>query len=204
MAFHLCVLSPLAKIFQPLFYVGTEAVTTSDLMRDPERIFKHEPFSVVVERSQGSIRFTHGIPKLVSDETLALYLSGGETGEWKQETDFTGIAQLPLSPEATGVIMAALTGQGALELAENAHHAAKQALDAAKLISESRVLRQVRHVYALLKKQREQNKEDKRGDAPPTPTEYLCAYVLAAEEAKKSDETKKITEQFKNLMSHIA
>jgi len=205
MAFHVAVLSPYAKIFQPRFKVGAEVLTTDDLMRNPDRIHVEEPFTVTVDRSIGSETFVYGVPRIITDETLAQYLTGGPQGEWKQETDHTGLALLPLSPESTGLMLAALTREGgARDLAERAATDATAALEAARLMSHERVMRQVRAVYKLLKRQREQNAEDKKGDAPPTPVEYLCAYVLAAEEGKKSDETKRITEQFKTLMAQIA
>lgn len=220
------VFSPLAKIFQPRFEVSEEwdeeerkekaiqlgvgnvpkfktyFLTTRDLMKDPARIFKEEKFSVVVERSVGAVKFVYGQPRNLNDPDLTLWLSGGKNGDLSAETDYSGLAEIPLEQDAIGTLVAQLGGMETTNQDTLKEQVAASRLRA-KEISNTRVDRQIRNVVNFLKRQREVNKEEARGNYTPSPVEFLCAYYMSAEDAKNEEQLKEINDKFAAMMETI-
>jgi hypothetical protein len=197
---------PLAKIFQPSFEVkkedgSIEVVTTHMLMKNPERIRTPEKFSVLVARSCGDVKFWYGEPRYISDVDLDAYLSGGPDGDWKQETDFSGLVQVPMDGDSMGELMAQVAAGG--KTSESLESRVKKSQSIAKDISEKRVMRQIRSTLGHLKKERERLQEEGKGAYVPSPVEFLCTYALASEETQNADELAKITESFNSLMNKV-
>ena len=197
---------PMAKIFQPRFEVknpdGTfEIVTTAMLMRDPERIRKEEKFSILIERSIGDVKFWYGEPRYLANSDLVAYATGGIDGDFKQETDFSGLVEVPLDGDTMGELMAQIAGGQAAEGSLTSRIKGSQQI--AREISEKRVMRQIRTTLQRLKKERERLQEEGKGNYTPSPVEFLCTYALASEETTTTEELKKITDSFNELMSKV-
>ena len=197
---------PLAKIFQPRFEVkkedGTfEVVTTSDLMKNPERIHKEEKFSILVERSCGDIKFWCGEPRYLSDSDLVGFLTGGPAGDWKQDTDFSGLTEVQMNGDTMGELMAQIAG--GQPAAKSLESRIRVSQSEAKKISEARVYRMIKLMLSRLKKERERLKEEGKGSYVPSSVEFLCTYAMATEEAQNVDEMKRITDSFNDLMAKV-
>lgn len=204
-------LSPLAKIFQRHLQ--------EDLMKDPERIYKPENFRIIAEKPSGDVHLIFGKPMQIAqrpgrekDEAVVdviNWLTGGPNGDLCRETDYTGVVAMPLDVDIIGSL-ATIVGVGlenpeAIEKEQKKQ--AKQvkteltlAMEKAKAISETRVMRAIRATHDNLKKQYEINRQNGLGAYQPSTTEFLCCYALAAEQAKRSEDRKRITEQFAKLM----
>lgn len=186
----ICIaMSPLTKIFLPEWH--------EILMKDPMRVFTEEEFPIRIPRSAGDVHFRYNAPKQLTERNMLIWVSGGETGEENQETDWTGIVQLPLTDDDTGLLFATMT-----KPAKDLMSKIEEAKGVAKTRSEARVMRQIRFVHNNLKKQYQVNQEAGATAYAPSTTEFLCAYVLSAEENKRSEDLKKITETFRNLMTN--
>lgn len=186
----ICIpMSPLTKIFLPEWH--------EILMKDPTRVFTEEEFPIRVPRSAGDVHFRTNIPKQINERNLLLWITGGEAGDENQETDWTGIVQLPLTEEDTGLVFATMTkpAKDLMSKIEDAKRIAKER-------SQARVMRQIRFVHGNLKKQYQVNQEAGAHAYAPSTTEFLCAYVLSAEENKRTEDLKKITDTFRNLMTN--
>lgn len=222
------VFSPLAKIFQPRFEVfvpwtteereretrrvgegnlpshKTVLMTTSDLLKDPARIYTEEDFTVTVPRPVGDVKFVRGRPREIATPELRAFLGGGPEGDYIQETDFSGLAEIAMQADDLGTMAAIMGGTATPEdTAARLRFQVRSAQESAAMISHKRVDRQIRRVVQILKVQREKNKEDKRGNYEPSSVEYLCAYYLSAEDAKNDAEKREVSEKFQEMMSRI-
>lgn len=207
------LLSPLAKIFQPEFTVthregggigfgkvkSYETVTARDLMADPERVFKEEEFSVKIYRSVGDLLFRYNVPRIFADPNVAVWLSGGDRGDLTEETNQFGIVKIPLDPELEGAMQFHVANNKEVKDRDVAS-ALEEARSIAKKLSHDRVIRAIRKVRHCNIEQMKLDKEAGRGSYMPSPTEYLCAYVLSAEESKTAEERKRLTETYRSLM----
>jgi hypothetical protein len=167
------------------------------LMKDPIRVFTEEDFAIRVPRSAGDVHFRFNTPKQVTERNMLNWIAGGESGEESQETDWTGIVALPLTEDDTGLLFATMT-----KPAKDLMSKINDAKELAKERSQARVMRQIRFVHGNLKKQYQTNQEQGANAYSPSITEFLCAYVLSAEENKRSEDLKKITDTFKALMTN--
>jgi len=199
---YLVTMSPLAKVFQPRLQ--------KELMEKPDRIWKKEEFNVIVRRMCGLDEiFISGKPKAVEDPNLIHWLSGGTEGNLCQETDNSGIVILNVSFDAIGALhdMIAMTTLPKTEQEKEVRKVnkdirgqIKDAYEAARKLSEERVMREIRRVHECLKRQYEINSEAGMGKYQPSLSEFLCAYVLKKEEAETIERQKEITSQFSKLM----
>ncbi len=206
--YYVC-LSPLAKIFQPEFTVVIpgekgepatyETVTRAMLLKNPDRIHKKEQFSIKVERSVGTLIFKHGIPRVIVDPNIANWISGGPDGKRMQETDCYGIVKLPLTVEIEGAV-GYFVNKGQ-QPPNELQQAFDEAQRTAEEMSNERVMGAIRMIHSSVKEQMRLNKEAGLGMPEPSAVEFLCAYVLAAEEAKSSKERKKVTDKFTEMMN---
>lgn len=215
----ICVTTtPLAKIFQKQFYVDSgkfelievngkevkrkifETVTQMDLIKDPTRIFKPEKFSVTIDRPSGAITFWSSVPRYIADPDLRMFLTGGEDGQLKQETEFSGVVQMPMEVDGVGALMGMVTGTTA---AEDIKAEMEQGLGLAVIMSKARVMNQVRNIFTKYKRQLEKNKEQALGAYQPSPEEFLCMYVLDGEEKAKNEDMKDAQERIQSMLANI-
>jgi hypothetical protein len=198
----LIALCPLAKIFQKKFQVHgaeIENLSISDLMENPERIFKEEEFTIRVVRSCGDVVFRYDQPKQIIDPDLRNWLCGGEDGEQSPETDNTGIVKLPFDQETDDQIRFYMA-KGKLPPKAIAE-AISEARAQAQALSSKRVMKAVERVHNALKRQYQLNEEQKLGAYQPSATEFLCAYLMKTSEQTEATRRKSVTESFRNLMS---
>lgn len=197
----LIALCPLAKIFQRRFSIKDEpkTYTVDDLLAEPDRVFKEENFTMSINRSAGDIAFTYGAPRQIVDPNLALWLSGGEDGTQSDDTDHTGIVQMPFD-QATDEALRWYIAQGKA-LPPDLNDVIVSAREKAKELSKFRVMRQIHRVHSALKRQYALNEEQKLGAYQPSPTEFLSAYVLSSSEIQTAQKRSEITNAFKELMS---
>jgi len=196
-------LCPLAKIFLPYFHVydgkdfnrPVETVTTSQLMKNPDRIYKEEFFSIAVKREVGGLNFIYNIPRQIPDTLIRNWLSNPNV----QETDCYGIVEMPLDQEAQAAMAYYVTNSRNPDklLMEQVAAAREQA----KTASLERVLGNIRRVNHAMRRQYELNEEQKLGDFIPSPVEYLCAYALAEEQTRSAAEEQAVKDKFKMLMA---
>lgn len=177
--------SPLVKIFVPYYEVyengKTKIVKQADLQDNFDLLFKEERFSFLVPRSSCDQRFIFGEPRNIADADLAQWLTGGESGEHNKETEWTGLAHLQMDPDVIGQMMAAAAmGQSSSGL----EAPMQSAREKAKLVSEARIMRQVRRVYENYVNQVSLNKEQSLGAPNFSVTEYLCSKLLKRETAE--------------------
>lgn len=220
--------SPVAKIFQRGFVPGMKPEEENRwfrvLKRDPMRIFKEEPFEVIVQRPSGTIRLDYGKPKQIfgkeeSEAKLIVeWLTGGPNGDRCLETDCYGIV-----PFEVGVdVLSMVTGMGELQAmaaegGEKAERAERRRLqlndlvqpkimkaqEDAKKLAHERVMRQVRTIYRNLMDQYEKNRQQGVGLYTPSPVEYLCAYVLRDEIRKAEEAERELNTQFQEIMRDV-
>ena len=202
-------MSPLAKIFQPFFYVyeqkngklvEKEKITQEELMENPDRIWVDEPFSITVSRSSGDLQFISGQHKFIGDQLLRFWLSGGAPGDQMQETDQYGIVQMPIDPDVQGAMTYYMSNPNA-KMDKSLTDSVKDAQELAKKLSTDRVMRSVTQVYTAMMKQYQLNDENKQGRYQPSPTEFLCAYAMKSERENDINKRKKIADQFSALLS---
>jgi hypothetical protein len=212
--YHVICLSPLAKIFQPAYH--------KQLMKNPDLVYDAKmQFDVIASKPSGDITLPYNkvidLTKFFGRSTnedrkiidCFNWLTGGEDGMLSRETDKTGCVLAPVDLEMTEMAI-----EYTQLLAEDPEAAEKfkksmmskktktvSAMDKAREISNNRVMRTVHTVYDNLKKQQQLNRENNLGSYIPSPSEFLCAWILKAEETKTADERKRVTESFAELMS---
>lgn len=194
---------PIARIFMPQHQ--------GELMKNPGKIREGKGlnFPVVIEKSSGAFSLPFGKPKIIHDENLYNFITGGTEGLHQRETDWSGIVPLNVSLDVVEATTALITNYvddpaGAakeqrriqLEMQE----ANKTALDKARALSEFRVMRAVRWAHECLIKQYALNKENGLGVYTPSPTEFLSTYVLSDESTKSSEDRKVMNDKFAELM----
>lgn len=171
-----------------------------ELMRNPAMLFDTcKPFSFLVSTSRRDHRFRSDQPSFITDANLIAWLCGGLDGMQCQETDWTGLIKLDLDAAQHGSMLAAIAG--VRNVGEDIQSAIDQAKNQARLLSKERVMRQIRAVNSAMLKQYEINKQDGKGLYTPSPTEYLCAYVLAEEQQKNTAAKQELTKKFSELMT---
>ena len=175
-----------------------EVLTPEALAKTPERILVDEDFTFEVNRSLGDVPFRFGVPRILRDVDLIRWLSGGEDGAEVSETDHTGIVQMKLPDEVESAIQYYSTR--GLPMPEEIAKERDLAFQTAKDLSRTRVMRAVYAVHARLKEQYRSNKERNLGLYEPSPTEYLAAWVLNAEETRSYNDKKQLLESFNELI----
>lgn len=194
-------LSPLTKIFQSRFH--------DELKRNPENVFKEDPFTIIVDKPSGAFHLDFKKPKQLQDAALINWLTGGKDGTMCRETDYTGIIYAPVQDD----MLEALTALTGLYVEDPDKAKIKQEaitkdigkkyarqIKAARALSDSRVMRQIKTIHTNLQKQFALNKENNLGAYIPSTVEFLCTYVLSAELDKDTAETSKLTKEFARLM----
>jgi hypothetical protein len=192
--------SPLVKCFLPQYEVLEEGkepriVYQKDLKENPELVRKVERFRFAVPRPVGAQIFVYGEPREISDKNLIQWLVGGENNA-EQETQWTGLVGVQMSAELQGAMMAVVAAggnPGDIKASMN------EAIEKARVISERRVMSQIKFIYQNYQDQLQLNKELKQGDFQFSTTEFLCHYVLD-DEIKKRD---KANEKANALMSQF-
>ncbi len=199
----------MVKMFQKTMIVSSqdpkiphEVLTRADIMKKPERLKVEEQFTITIERGLGDIHFRSGIPRQISDITLAWWLSGGPDGKEVQESDWTGIVMIPVDEDVTQAI--AFYTARKLKPDNRVQEAMTSAIDVARKNSNERTLRAIRGLYNGLQAQYKINKEQGGGLHEPSPVEFLAAYILASEEAKRMDDKSELVEQFSALMKKVS
>lgn len=188
--------SPLAKIFAPECH--------DELMRDPELVFKplaEHPFSLIINTSCSSWIFKGGEARDIQDSHLAWYFSGGNDGQQNQETDWTGIVQMPL--ESTSIVELLNYARAGKTIPAKLAEETANAETNAQLRSKNRVMNMIKRCYTHLQNQYQKNKEDNKGEYVPSATEFLCGYVLAQELESNHAAKKALTSKFSELMKNI-
>lgn len=194
---------PIARIFMPQHQ--RELMAHPDKIRDAKGL----TFNVVIEKSSGAFSLPFGKPKLVHDENLYNFITGGSEGLHQRETDWSGIVPLNVSLDLVEATTALITNyvddaEGAAKeqrrIQKEMQEANRTALDKARALSEFRVMRAVRWAHDCLTKQYALNKENGLGVYTPSPTEFLSTYVLSAEQSKSSEERKELNNKFAELM----
>jgi hypothetical protein len=180
----------LTKIFVPELQ--------NDLLKDPARVHSEEPFTFKIRTSKRDYVFEYNSPRYEHDEILFNWLTGGNDGLQNQETNWTGLVNLDLDSVQNGQILAAVAGISKIN--SNTQKDIEEAKIKAALLSEQRVMQQIRNVHKCMLLQFEANREQAKEIYSPSATEYLCAYVLADEQKKNTEEKKKIQETFADLM----
>lgn len=211
--YHVVCLSPLAKIFQRRYH--------NELMKNPMAVFDAKAkFDIVADKPSGNlvlpyaqvVDLTKYFGRSTNEDRKIIdcfnWLTGGENGDLSRETNKTGCVIAPVDLEM--VDMAIQYTQLQSEDEEAAEKFKKKMLTKgglnaggmkkAREMSDRRVMEAVRTVYENMKKQKQLNKESGLGDYVPSPTEFLCAYVLSAEEKKTAKDREEITKQFAELM----
>jgi hypothetical protein len=182
---------PLSKIFnkemQPL------------LMKDPTRVFKDEPFSVIVSTSRKDYRFEYMGPSYQTDALLLNYFLGGDDGMQNQETDWTGLVKLDLDTIQNGAILGAVAGVTKID--SSMQDSIEACKEKAKILSNERVMRQIRSINSNMLKQYQLNKTEGKEAYMPSATEFLAAFVLADEQKKNTEERQEITAKFAELLN---
>jgi len=194
----LVVTCPIAQIFQERYH--------DRLIEHPEHIYMDEyeedgkmikPQIVVNTSSMGPLSFTLGQPfpiggKKGTDKSLDIlaisnWLSGGEDGGRNNETDCYGIADLGMDDAAASALIEALmtagmTGEKANFSSLNAdvQKRMKVSMERAKVVSQERVMRQVRDIHRNYEAQK-QACEANNQTYSPSKCEWLCRYVLKTE-----------------------
>lgn len=201
--------SPLAKIFQRRFRVREKAkggdivesvVTVQDLLRDRERVYKEEVFSVPFKSVTGDIIFWSGIPSIIQDQDKINAMSGAFGGVRAQETDALGIVKLPVDENILSGMFALFGGGGSPDIQK----AVKEALAKAKVLSHERCLAAARRVYDRMITQRAQIEEaGGKQKFTPSPTEMLCTFVLEKEASQEVAQRQKTTEDFESMIERI-
>jgi hypothetical protein len=195
-------MSPLAKVFMPQYQ--------KELMANPSKVREtKQSFQIMVDKSSGAFAIPFGKPKIIHDENLYNFITGGKEGLHQRETDWSGIVPLEVSMDVVEATTALITNYvddpaGAakeqIRIQKEMKAANESALARAKELSEFRVMRAVRWAHECLVKQYALNKENGLGVYTPSPTEFLCTYVLSEEQAKGTEERKVITDKFQELM----
>lgn len=195
--------SPLSKLFLPEW--------EERLLENQELIFKEdEQFKFNVARPAGAIENVHySVPFRVDDYLRAnkqlrdakdalnvmYYLTGGAEGTQSQETDWTGIVELPsvsgsdrdMSVVQHAVMQAQMSGdpcriQAAKLRMDNLMNKSwedtQEAMKRARKIADERVIRQLKTTHINLMNQYKHNKDDGKGIYAPSSTEHFGAYVL--------------------------
>lgn len=197
--------SPLAKIFQPRFRVrdknGVETVVKREqLLSDPSRVFKAEPFSVQFVTTLGPIEFWSGIPKPIQDESQKRVILGNADIFESAETDDTGIVALDLEMDALSTIFSVAAGgtsdKGIKEMMAKAMAKATEA-------SNARCMEQCRRVYRNMRSQMQMIEESGQGRYIPSTAERLVAYVLEKEMSQEVANQRKQEQDFLDTMARI-
>lgn len=201
--------SPLAKIFQRRFRVREKAksgdvvesvITVQDLLKNKERIYKDEVFSVPFKSVTGDIIFWSGIPSIIQDQDKINTISGAFGGVRAQETDALGIVKLPVDENILSGMFALFGGGGSPDIQK----AVKEALAKAKFLSHERCLNAARRVYERMVTQRQQIDEaGGKQKFVPSPTEMLCTYVLEKEASQEVAQREQTAKDFESMIERI-
>ncbi len=194
---------PIARIFMPQHQ--------RELMANPGKIreTKGLSFNVVIDKTSGAFSLPFGKPKIVHDENLYNFITGGTEGLHQRETDWSGIVPLNVSLDIVEATTALITNyvddpdgmaKEQKRIQKEMEAANKTALEKARALSEFRVMRAVRWAHECLMKQYALNKENGMGTYTPSPTEFLSTYVLSDESSKSSEERKQLNDKFAELM----
>lgn len=179
------IFSPLVKIFVPYHEAEidgkTRIVTLQDLIDDFSLVKQDYKFWLTVPRSAGDIKFAYKAPKFIKDLDMLEWLTGGPQGEFKNETDWTGCVQVDMPQEDLGEVLASVAGGG--KTSGELSNSLSKSVQKASILSNKRVMRQVRMVWNNYMAQVKANKEVNLGNPTFSPTEYLCSKILADEVA---------------------
>jgi hypothetical protein len=221
--------TPLVKIFLPYFWVpdldakGVQKkdkegnpleirVTCNQMLKDPERILRDEPFRFHVPRSVGAFGMHFKRPTNVTDNNLVMWLTGDDIGQQidptftiSTETDAYGVALIPLRPDVQGALVTSLATGGAdtADLFAKEREQALQAHEKAVRISKHRAERAAKHMVRTFRDQRQKDKEAGRGHYVPSPAEYLAAYYLAEQETEEAQQMQAVVTRFNDMMDKI-
>jgi hypothetical protein len=183
---------PLSRIFVQEYQ--------QELMKNPTAIFEEgKAFRFLLSTSRRDHLFRSDQPSYITDANLCNWLLGGDDGMQCQETDWTGLIKLDIDAVQNGSILAAIAG--VREVGDDIKVAIDIAKENAKVLSRARVMRQIRAVNTSMLKQYEINKQDGKGLYTPSSTEFLCAFVLAEEQQKNSQDKQELCKKFADLMS---
>lgn len=183
----------LTKIFVPQLQ--------TKYIKNPELIHKEESFSFIVTTSRRDYKFEYKIPKYETSPDLLNWFLGGENGLECQETLWTGLVKIDIDSETNARVLQAVTGIGKTKLDSDMEKVIAHKKELALKLAQERVMTQIRAINEALRKQYETNKTNGLAPYTPSATEYLCAYVLADEQQKDSEEKKMMTKKFADLMS---
>lgn len=183
-------MAKLTKIFVPELQ--------HEFMRNPASIHDDTPFSFTMVTSRRDYRFEYNSPKFETDPLLLNWLLGGDDGLQNQETAWSGLVALDLDAITNGKLLGAVAGMSKID--KSANIIIEETKEKAKKLAEDRVMRQIRAINSNLKKQYEINRTNNESPYTPSPTEFLCAYVLAEEQKQDTASKKEITDMFAEMM----
>lgn len=181
----------LSRIFVPEYQ--------QDLMRNPKKVFDDVPFKFTLNAPRRDYIFDSSKPQLMTDEVLLDWLLGGEDGNLSQETDWTGLVKIDLNAMQNAQILAAVSGMS--EIGKDTKASIEDAKKIAKKLSKERVMKTIRQQNAHMLKQFHIMKENNQSPYQPSPTEFLCAFVLGDEQKKNATEKQELCNTFADLMT---
>lgn len=177
------IFSPISKIFVPYHEAEIDGkmriVTLQDMIDDFSLVKADYKFWLTVPRSAGDLKFCYKAPKFIKDLDVLEWLTGGPSGEFRAETDWTGCVQVDMPQEDLGEVLASIAG-GSRASSELSGSLAKS-VQKASMLANARVMRQVRLVWRNYLSQVNANKEANLGNPTFSPTEFLCSKILADE-----------------------
>lgn len=171
----------------------------NELMKSPKSVFDDVPFKFNLSSSRRDYFFDSTKPQMLTDPLLLDWLLGGDDGNLSQETDWTGLVKIDMTATQNAQILAAISGMSDLDKSTKNH--INTAKEKAKELSKTRVMRQIRQQHDHMMKQYKIMKEKNEQPYQPSPTEFLCAFVLADEQKKTAEERQELASSFVDLMS---
>ena len=181
---------PLTKIFVPEMQ--------KELLNNPSRVFAEEKFSFVVNTSRRDYRYDYSQPTFETNALLLNWLLGGDDGMQCQETDWTGMVKIDLDAMQNGAVLSAIAGMSKID--NSVQQSIEDAKVRAAILSQERVMKQIRSINGNMLKQYEINRQEGKSPYAPSATEYLCAFVLADEQKKNSADRQEIANKFAELL----
>lgn len=201
-------LAPEAKIFQEHLQ--------DELLDDPKKIFLPTSCQLFLKTPSMVIPFQWGRPRLIagppnSEKELDLiglvrWITGGKDGSQCQETDWTGLVEMPFGTDfLSDAAEAAIVGKKGEDIAKSISKTIESnmtdALAKAKEISRNRTMRHIRFVWQNLEKQWQLNKENNLGTFMPSKAERLCQYVLREEIQREKEREKRFMSEIEETMN---
>lgn len=216
--------SPISKIFMPEW--------EQKCIENPDLIFSAEPFEVRIPRSAGAIVLQHNVPvhfskllpqtttrKIESDEARDLipWLTGEDN--ISNETNIYGVVAIDIDSDVSNTISSMMSNPDLLsddpEKLEKALEAQrtvqrrivqrmKERISAATEQANTRVKRTLKINHSFLIQQWEKNIAEGKGKYPPSMTEAMGAWILAAEIRAANESRQKMVDNMTDLMQRTS